>query len=405
MMTAFACIPTAMEAARRGAVDYLPKPFTPEQSRQVLRRIEQSRGLERRIEGPKSLSEAALATRGLAVQDPAMRRLLELAHQSAASHASIILLGESGTGKSVLARDIHQHSARANRPFVTVSCPSLSRDLLESELFGHARGAFTGAVTETLGKVAAANGGTLLLDEIGELPLEIQPKLLRLLQEREYERVGETQTCRADVRIVSSTNRDLALAIREGKFRADLYYRLNVVALHLPPLRERPRDLEQLAAIHLRFFAGQNSKTIHDFSPEAKSLLRRYPWPGNLRELRNAIERAVILSTGPWIEAAHLSPLVEHPEPPGGVEVGADATLENLTDEHIRQVLAKTSRLSEAASILGIDLATLYRRRRKWQTDASLDAGRPSRQAVIRTRVTASDFGSTPAYQPSAVLA
>ena len=405
MMTAFACIPTAMEAARRGAVDYLPKPFTPEQLRQVLGRIEQSRGPEHRVTKLESLAEAAPAAPGLATQDPAMRRLLELAHQTAASHASIVLLGESGTGKSVLARDIHQHSSRADQPFVTVSCPSLSRDLLESELFGHARGAFTGAVTETLGKVAAANGGTLFLDEIGDLPLEIQPKLLRLLQEREYERVGETQTRRADVRIVSSTNCDLALAIREGKFRADLYYRLNVVALHLPPLRERPRDLEQLAATHLRFFAEQNSKTIHDFSPEAKSLLRRYLWPGNLRELRNAIERAVILSTGPRIEAAHLSSFVDHPELQGGLEVGADATLENLADEHVRQVLARTSRLSEAASILGIDLATLYRRRRKWQADASADAGGQMQQAVSHTRVTASDFGNISGYHPSAVSA
>ena len=396
VMSAFTCIPTAMEAARRGAVDYLPKPFTPEQLRQVLGRIEQSRGLERRVEGPESLFKAALATPGSATQDPAMRSLLELAHQTAATHASIVLLGESGTGKSVLAREIHQHSSRADQPFVTVSCPSLSRDLLESELFGHARGAFTGAVTETLGKVAAANGGTLFLDEIGDLPLEIQPKLLRLLQEREYERVGETQTRRADVRIVSSTNCDLALAIREGKFRADLYYRLNVVALHLPPLRERPRDLEQLAATHLRFFAEQNSKPIHDFSPEAKSLLRCYPWPGNLRELRNAIERAVVLSTGSRIEAAHLSLLIAGPARRCGLDVGTDATLENLADEHIRQVLARTSRLSEAASILGIDLATLYRRRRKWQTDASLDAGRPSQRAINYTRVTAPNFGNVP---------
>ncbi len=394
VMSASACIPTAMEAARRGAVDYLPKPFTPEQLRQVLGRIEQSRGLERRVEEPASLFGAAPATRGLAPQDPAMRDVLDLAHQTAASHASIMLLGESGTGKSVLAREIHQHSLRAGRPFVTVSCPSLSRDLLESELFGHARGAFTGAVTETLGKVAAANGGTLFLDEIGELPLEIQPKLLRLLQEREYERVGETQTRRADVRIVSSTNRDLALAIREGKFRADLYYRLNVVALHLPPLRERPRDLEQLAATHLRLCAEQNGKTIHDFSPEAKSLLRRYLWPGNLRELRNAIERAVVLSTGSQIEAAHLSPLIAGPARRGGLDVGADTTLENLADEHIRQVLARTSRLSEAASILGIDLATLYRRRRKWQTDATLDAKRPSQRAVNYSRITAPDFSN-----------
>ena len=194
-----------------------------------------------------------------------MRGVLDLAHQTAASHASIILLGESGTGKSVLARDIHRRSLRAERPFVTVSCPSLSRELLESELFGHAQGAFTGAVAETQGKVAAANGGTLYLDEIGELPLEIQPKLLRLLQEREYERVGETQTRRADVRVISSTNRDLGQAVKEGKFREDLYYRLNVVTLRLPPLRERPRDLERLAAAHLRFLRASDRQADPGF--------------------------------------------------------------------------------------------------------------------------------------------
>ncbi len=230
IITAFASIPSAVEATRRGAVDYLPKPFTPEQVRLVLGRIEQRRGLERRVQELESLFQLSSAAPA-ASTDPAMRGVLDLAHRTAASHASIILLGESGTGKSVLARDIHQHSLRAARPFVTVSAPSLSRELLESDLFGHARGAFTGATTETEGKVAAASGGTLYLDEIGELPLDIQPKLLRLLQEHEYERVGETQTRRADVRVISSTNRDLVQAVKEGKFREDLYYRLNVVTL------------------------------------------------------------------------------------------------------------------------------------------------------------------------------
>ena len=200
-----------------------------------------------------------------------MQNLLDLAYKTAASQASIILLGESGTGKSVLAREIHRRSLRADRPFVTVSCPSLSQGLLESEMFGHAKGAFTGAVADTQGKVSAANGGTLYLDEIGELPLETQPKLLRLLQEREYERVGETETRRADVRIISSTNRDLVQAIKEGKFREDLYYRLNVVALRLPPLRERPRDLDNLANAHLRFFARQTA------SSSRTSVRRRVP--------------------------------------------------------------------------------------------------------------------------------
>ncbi len=369
IITAFASVPTAVEAIRLGAVDYLPKPFTPEQVRLVLTRIEKTRGLQRRVEELESLFGAPSTGPGMVAGDPGMQTVLDLAHKTAASHASMILLGESGTGKSVLARDIHRRSLRADRAFVTVSCPSLSRELLESELFGHAKGAFTGAVADTQGKVAAANGGTLYLDEIGELPLEIQPKLLRLLQEREYERVGETQTHRADVRIISSTNRDLEQAIKDGKFREDLYYRLNVVALHLPPLRERPRDLENAAAAHLRFFARQVGKPIQDFSPEAKAAMRRYPWPGNLRELRNAIERAVILSPGPLIETEGLFGIMAKSAPGRAPEIGGAVTIAELTDEHIRRVLASTSRLEEAAEILGIDVATLYRRRRKWQTE------------------------------------
>ena len=373
IITAFASIPTAVEATKLGAADYLPKPFTPAQVRLVIERIVKTRGLEQRVEELESLFSTSSPQAKPEMVDPAMQNVLELAYKTAASNASVILLGESGTGKSVLARDIHRRSLRASRPFTTVSCPSLSRELLESDLFGHAKGAFTGAVSETQGKVAAASGGTLYLDEIGEMPLDIQPKLLRLLQEREYERVGETQTRRADVRVVSSTNRDLVQAIKEGKFREDLYYRLNVVALHLPPLRERPRDLEHLAAMHLRFFAREAGKPIHDFSPAAKEAMRRYPWPGNLRELRNAIERAVILSPGPEIEPAHLPQILSQAGASRTPEVGASVTLAELGDEHIRRVLAKTARLEDAAEILGIDLATLYRRRRKWQSETSDD--------------------------------
>ncbi len=371
IITAFASISNAIEATRLGAVDYLPKPFTPEQVRLVLGHIQKKRVLERRVEELESLFEIPSAASTVGSEDPAMRSVLELAYKTAGSYASVILLGESGTGKSVLAREIHKHSLRAERPFVTVSCPSLSRELLESELFGHAKGAFTGAVADTQGKVDAASGGTLYLDELGELPPDIQPKLLRLLQEHEYERVGETRTRRADVRVISSTNRDLVRAIKEGKFREDLYYRLNVVELHLPPLRERPHDLERLAAAHLRFFARQLGKLITDFSPEAKAAMRRYLWPGNLRELRNAVERAVILSAGPMIEVSHLSEIIANSRTDQPLEVGGSVTLADLTDEHIRRVLARTSRLEDAALTLGIDLATLYRRRRKWQGEAS----------------------------------
>ncbi len=221
------------------------------------------------------------------------------------------------------------------------------------------------------GKVAVADGGTLYLDEIGELPVEIQPKLLRLPQEREYERVGETRTRRADVRIISSTNRDLVRAIKEHRFREDSYYRLNVVALRLPPLCERPLDLERLAEAHLRFFVRQTGKPVHDFSLDAKATMRRCPWPGNLRELRNVIERAVILACGPLIELDQLSQINVPPHAADSeIEVGGSVSIAEITDEHTRRVLARSARLEDAAEILGIDVATLYRRRRKWQHDA-----------------------------------
>ena len=228
--------------------------------------------------------------------------MLEQGRQVAGTDAVVLIRGESGTGKGVLARAIHAWSRRARAPFVTVSCPSLSAELLESELFGHARGAFTGAVTDTEGKVAAAEGGTLFLDEIGDLPLPLQPKLLRFLQERRYERVGETRTRTADVRLVAATNRDLDAAVAAGQFREDLLFRLNVVELTLPPLRERS-DRLALAEHLLAFFARQIGKRIEGFTPEAREALLQYAWPGNLRELRNAMERAAIFAAGPALDA------------------------------------------------------------------------------------------------------
>ena len=307
MVTAYASVETAVEAMRRGAFDYLPKPCTPEQVRQVLARIEKTRKLERRVAELESRPGLEGPEIELTSQSPVMQKAIEVAFKAADSEATVLLLGESGTGKSVLARAMHHRSPRRAGAFVTVSCPSLSRELLESELFGHVKGAFTGATTDTMGKVAAADGGTLFLDEIGELPLDIQAKLLRLLQEREYERVGETKPRRANVRVISATNRDLSQAVAGGKFREDLFYRLNVISLRVPPLRDRVNDVETLALTHLRFIAGHSGKSVRAFSPAALEAMRQYTWPGNLRELRNVIERAVILSNGEAIEADDLS--------------------------------------------------------------------------------------------------
>jgi NtrC-family two-component system response regulator AlgB len=280
-----------------------------------------------------------------------------------------LILGESGTGKSVIARAVHERSARAAKPFVTINCPSLSKELLESELFGHVRGSFTGAMRDHWGKVKAAEGGTLFLDEIGELPPEIQPKLLRLLQDREYERVGESLTRQADVRIIAATNRNLDEAVAAGTFREDLYYRLNVITVEMPALRKRQLDLLRLAKSYLEFFAAQCARPVRDFSPEARDRLLTYGWPGNLRELRNAIERAVILSQGDVIRLNDLPVSVTGASAAanGAPAPGDFVSLEKLEEAHIRAVVGRAASLHEAAKVLGIDQATLYRKRRKFQ--------------------------------------
>jgi two-component system, NtrC family, response regulator AlgB len=362
IVTAFASIETAVEAMRRGAFDYLPKPCTPDQVRQVLARIERTKRLENRVVELESQLSAESPEIDLTTDSPVMQSVIDMAFKAANSDATVLILGESGTGKSVLARGMHARSPRKGRAFVTVSCPSLSRELLESELFGHVKGAFTGALVETQGKVAAADGGTLLLDEIGDLPLEIQSKLLRLLQEREYERVGEAKPRRANVRVISATNRDLAEAVREGRFREDLFYRLNVITLRLPPLRERPQDLERIAKRHLDFFAQKAGKQFHGVSGEALEMMRSYNWPGNLRELRNLIERAVILGGGEEIGAGDFAEILEVRSE---LRIGGRVTLEELDNEHIRRVIANSRTIDEAAAVLGVDPATLYRRKKK----------------------------------------
>jgi len=364
LFTAYANIATAVEAMRRGAFDFIPKPFTPDQVRAVLAKVAKAGTLQRRIEALESDLESGFPPVDLDSQDPGMQRALQVAFRAAATPANILILGPSGTGKSVLAREIHKRSARSESAFVTVNCPSLSKELRESELFGHAKGSFSGAVSDTRGKVAVADGGTLFLDEIGETPLEIQPKLLRLLQEREYERVGENIPLRADVRVIAATNRDLAAEVKAGRFREDLYYRLNVIAVSLPGLGERPADLKRLAEGARRFFATRVGKASMTFSPAVIDAFAAYPWPGNLRELRNVIERAVILAPGETIELADLPDAFSEARPQA-LAVGSKVTLEALEAEHIRRILASSQSLDEASRTLGIDPATLYRKRSK----------------------------------------
>ncbi|MGD0410402.1 MAG: sigma-54 dependent transcriptional regulator [Verrucomicrobiota bacterium] len=371
MLTAQGSVDTAVEAMRRGAVDFLEKPFTREQFHRVLARMQRfnqmSRSIER-LEREVSESKSQSPELLLDFESGPMREVMAVVEKAARTAASVLLLGESGTGKSILARVIHQKSHLADKPLVTVSCPSLSRELLESELFGHVKGAFTGAVRDHWGKVKAAHGGTLFLDEIGDLPMEIQPKLLRLLQEREYERLGENVTRQADLRVIAASNRDLKKLVAQGQFREDLYFRLNVIVVEAPPLRNRVGDMERFARHYLRHFAGQCGRDVRGFSADSLDRIRGYAWPGNLRELRNAIERAVILTHGEAeIEAEDLPFEGQNasgagPLPP---QPGELVTLEKLEDAHIRKVLERTGSVAEAARVLGIDQATIYRKRKK----------------------------------------
>ncbi len=375
VMTAYAGIDSAVEAMRRGAFDYLPKPFTPDQLRMIIDRRQQITGLSCEVDELREQLKQYLPEADLTSKDPRMQQILGMAWEVAPTEATVLIRGESGTGKGILARAIHQQSKRKHRHFVTIHCPSLSTELLESELFGHTRGAFTGAIQSTEGKVAAADGGTLFLDEIGDLPLAMQPKLLRFLQDKTYERLGDTQTRTGNVRIIAATNRSLEGEVAAGRFREDLFYRLNVFELQLPPLRERRQDLLTLAEHLLPFFSRQSGKEIKGFTPESEQFLLRYHWPGNIRELRNIIERGVILTKDSLI-GVHALPTqlttatVDSSGQPipalgEGIRLGSPISLEELENEHIRQILAHNHSLEEAAKILGIDASTLYRKRKK----------------------------------------
>jgi NtrC-family two-component system response regulator AlgB len=370
IITAHGSIDRAVEAMRRGAFDFLTKPFTPAQVRAVLQRVGRIRTLHQRVADLEELVRREVPEALLDSPDPHLAKILEQARRVATSDAIVLIRGESGTGKGVLARRIHGWSRRSSEPFVTISCPSLSGELMESEMFGHVRGAFTGAVRDTIGKVAAAMNGTLFLDEIADLPLALQPKLLRFLQDRQYERVGDTRTQTADVRLIAATNRDIETEAAAGRIRDDLLYRLNVVEFTLPPLRLRDDRLE-LANHLLTFFSRQTGRKLDGFSAAARTAISSYSWPGNLRELRNAIERATLFAVNRLIELGDLPGRVgtdlqaAQDKPANRMRLGGPITLEQLETEHIRLVLENTETRDEAARILGIDPSTLYRKRKQ----------------------------------------
>ncbi len=364
VVTAYSSIDTAVEAMKRGAADYIPKPFTPSQVKLCVDKVAEVRSLEQRVDTLQADLKRSNPEVDLSTRSPAMQRAIEQAKQVAPTDAIVLLTGEIGTGKSVLARAVHKWSKRAKKPFSEISCPALSAELLESELFGHMKGAFTGAVRDHLGRIAFCERGTLFLDEIGDMPISVQPKLLRFIQEREYERVGDYVTRKADVRLIAATNLNLEKAAQNNRFREDLFYRLNVIQIEIPPLRERPDDIADLARRLLIFF-GRNHHCAHQrFSDEALQALRRYAWPGNVRELRNVIERASILCRAELVGIEYLPEKLfsaeDRPKP------GDHVSLDKLEEMHIRRVLATTKSLQEASDILGLDQATLWRRRKRY---------------------------------------
>ncbi len=364
IITAYASIDSAIEAIRKGASDYIPKPFTPAQIKMVIDKIREIGDMQRQIEDLKSSLTANVPEIDFSSKNAAMQKVMAVAREAAASSANILLKGESGSGKTILAKAIHDWSPRAGMPFLSVSCPSLSAELLESELFGHAKGSFTGALKDYPGRISMGQEGTLFLDEIGDLPLSIQPKLLRFIQEKKYERLGENITRNADVRLIAASNLDLGKAVSEGRFREDLYYRLNVVEIEIPPLRERKEDMEANANNMLLFFGRNNHRTYKGFSPEALASLKKYSWPGNLRELRNTIERIAIFCKTEIVGQECLPEKISGTE---GVPCLGDAVnLEKIEEIHIRRILASAASMQQAAETLGIDAATLWRKRKKY---------------------------------------
>jgi len=378
IMTAFGSIEAAVEAMRTGAFDYITKPFSNEElllslskAMQYARAQQENRQLRRQIQerfGPENI----------VARDKSMRHVLDMVHRAAPSRSTVLVTGESGTGKELIAKAIHNDSPRKDGPFVSVNCMALNPGVLESELFGHEKGSFTGAVSRRRGRFELADKGTLFLDEIGELSQDLQVKLLRVLQERQFERVGGTELVEVDIRIVAATNRDLVKAVAEGIFREDLFYRLNVVSIHLPPLRERREDIPFLAAHFLDKFAKENSRELKGFSPSAMDYLSAYEWPGNVRQLENVIERCVVLSSGDVVDAEDLPPEIKDEESQFKsavdllpTKLDLSETLEKIEAAVIRRALVKADFIQvKAAELLNVSKSLLQYKLKKYNISA-----------------------------------
>lgn len=378
IMTAYSSVESAVEALKTGAYDYLMKPLDFEVLKLTLERAHDHAGLKAENRLLKEQLRADLDTTNIIGKSQSMKELMDMLAMAAPSEATVLITGESGTGKELIARSLHLNSPRKNYPLVVVNCAAITETLLESELFGHEKGAFTGADKRREGRFMQANGGTIFLDEIGEMSSTMQAKLLRVLQEREIQRVGGDQVLQVDVRIVAATNRDLEQEVAQGRFREDLYYRLNVIALNIPPLRDRLDDIPLLAQHFLEKYAARNRKTAKGFSPLAMDMLIKYAWPGNVRELENIVERAVILMTGEHVTEKQLpSNIVREHGGGSPIELGATApaegglrSLEDIEKEAILNALKATAgNKSETARRLGITRKTLHNKLKTYGQD------------------------------------
>ncbi len=379
MITGYGTIETAVEAIKQGAYDYLTKPIIDDDVRLSVRRALD----QQRLAAENRQLRATLSDRysfaNIIGQDYRMAKVFELVEAVAAGNTNVLVTGESGTGKSLVARAIHTHSPRGDGPFVEVACGALPETLLESELFGHVRGSFTGAVADKEGKFSAADGGTIFLDEIATASPQLQVKLLRVLQERRFEPVGSNRTLGVDARVILATNRDLWAEVQAGRFREDLYYRVNVVAIELPPLRERLGDIPLLAEHFLEKFQQSGPRRIRGFTAEALSMMRRYSWPGNVRELENCVERAVVLCREEWIGPEDLPPAVvsgaESDDDVASFTFDGSTTLQQALEEPEKRIILAALRANNGsrqatATHLGINRTTLYKKMRKYGINA-----------------------------------
>ena len=385
MLTAYGSVETAVEAMKVGAADFLTKPVNLDHLDITISKAVRQRALESENRALKSRLDSKFGLENIVGSSPAMERLFDIVRQAAPTQATVLIEGASGTGKELVAQAIHRLSARAAGPFVAVHCAALSSSLLESELFGHEKGAFTGAVVQRKGRFEMAHGGTLFLDEISEIEPSVQVKLLRVLEERRFERVGGVDTVEVDIRIVAATNRDLRKYVEEGKFREDLFYRLDVVEIKMPPLKERGGDIALLCNRFMKEFAEVNARPVSRIAPEAAAILQAYSWPGNVRELRNTIEKMVVLARGDTLAAedvpanirdeARLNGVSGVSAAPAPAPAADFAPTESLAEVEKRKILAALDAAggnrSKAAIALGISRRTLHRKLNEWKHDGA----------------------------------